>query len=105
MSFYMVAGTVNWEQGADTLAERLRDAGWTVVEEEGDLLLHGPASLELREAFGHEFLLVGNHVEESILREELQRLGQSLQRLEAAHAWELHAPDNRQIDAWAWRSD
>ncbi len=105
MSFYMVAGTVDWEQGAEALAEGLRGEGWTVTLEEGDLLLQGPASLELREGFGHEFILVGNHAEEAGLRDELQRLGQCLQQLGIAHSWELHAPDNRQIDAWAWRND
>jgi hypothetical protein len=97
MSFYMIAGTLSWEQGADALCEALVASGWSARNEDGDVQLDSPASLALREGFSHEFIIVGDAAELAVLEQEVERLAASLDARGIGYHWELYDPDNRLI--------
>jgi len=97
MSFYMIAGTLSWEQGADALCKALSAEGWSAHNEDGDIRLDSAANLELREGFSHEFIIVGDAPEQARLAQELERLASSLNACGISYHWELYDPDNRLI--------
>jgi len=98
MSFYMVAGTVNWEQGAEALRRALKEQGLVFELDDDELNASGTAAnLCLRPGFEHEWILVGDAAEEEDLRQALQQLSDALKALGAGHGFEIHAPDNRLI--------
>ncbi len=98
MSFFMVAGTVNWEQGGEALRLALHEQGLTFELDDDELNASDPAaSLCLRPGFDHEWILVGDAANEEDLRQALQRLSDALKELGAGHGFEIHAPDNRLI--------
>ena len=98
MSFYMVAGTVSWEQGAEALFRSLQEQGLPFEQDEDELhWASEAASLSLRPGFDHEWILVGDAADEENLRQALQRLSDTLKALDAEYGFEIHAPDNRLI--------
>ncbi len=98
MSFYMVAGTVDWEQGAEALCQALQEQGLPFGQDEDELQwTTAVANLSLRPGFAHEWILVGDAGEESELRQALQQLSAALRAMGASHGFEIHAPDNRLI--------
>jgi len=96
MSFYMVAGTVEWDRGAEALQRALQAQGLPFDHEEDELLRETTrVELALRPGFEHEWILVGDAGEEAELRQAVQQLSDVLRALDVRHSFEMHAPDNR----------
>ncbi len=98
MSFYMVAGTVDWGQGTRPLIEALKRQQLDCALEDDEILIEDPeAELSLRPGFAHQWILVGDAGSQPALLAAVQRLSTALERMGTPHAFELHAPDNRLI--------
>ena len=98
MNFYMAVGTVDWEQGGETLLRSLNEHKLGFEEQEDELEWDSDdATLCLRPGFAHEWILVGDAEDQQQLMQAVQQLSAALQALGIRHEFEIHAPDNSLI--------
>ncbi len=99
--FYMLAGTMMSDLDFAQLQALLLQAGICSAHEadEDELALDMPApvSITLRGGFAHEYIVVGDALEEQPLLEAVQRLSQVLDVQGISHEFEMYDPQNRMI--------
>jgi len=99
MGFYMLAGTVQSDQTLQQIQALLEQHSICSEydEDEQELTLLLDSTIIFRAGFAHEFIVVGDAIEEQKLLDAVKSLSQSLSALSIQHAFELYDMQNQLI--------
>jgi hypothetical protein len=95
--FFMLAGTVQSELGLSELRQLLQRQSIAAVIVDDELEIEGHANLTFRSGFDHEYILVGDSLDEDTLMAETNRLSKALSMQGISHAIEIYDRQNHLI--------
>jgi len=93
----MLTGTVLTNLALVEIQRLLEANGVATVILDDELEIKGQANLTFRTGFDHEFVIVGDSIDEDTLMSETSRLSLLLSQLRITHGIEIYGPQNELI--------
>lgn len=97
-SFCMLAGTVSTGKNFEEIVTLLSKAGFKTEILEDEIELKGRANLIIRSGFDHEYIVVGDAIDNSTLKQESQLLSDKLKQELIQHEFEFYDMTNELVD-------
>lgn len=96
--FHMLAGTVSSAKILEEFEALLLKAGIKSTVLDDEMELDGQVNLTFRSGFEHEYIVVGDAIDQTLLKHEVQLLSDVLKQNQIQHEFEIYDMANELID-------